>query len=126
MAFPAARGALVQRPITRHTLFVALAFISLARAFQHCGADADGHVTRGCGPECPERDSCTEKKLLEIGCAPCHLDEVPCCFGQIDGTATAISLGVCGALAVILTGSIMLMGWWNKPKGDSTILSGGH
>ena len=102
---------------------MALAFISVARAFQHCGTDASGHVTRGCGPECPERDSCSEKILLEIGCAPCRFDEVPCCFGQIDGTATAISLGVCGAIEVILTGSIMLMGWWNKPKGA---LSGGH
>ena len=126
MAFAAARRAPLHASAGHRGLLVALAFISVARAFQHCGTDASGHVTRGCGPEWPERDSCTEEKLLEIGCAPCRFDEVPCCFGQIDGTATAISLGVCGALAVILTGSIMLMGWWNKPKGDSTILSGGH
>ena len=126
MAFAAARGAPLHASAGHRGLLVALAFISVARAFQHCGADAAGHVTRGCGPECPERDSCTVEQLKKIGCAPCRFDEVPCCFGQIDGTATAISLGVCGALAVILTGSIMLMGWWNKPKGDSTILSGGH
>ena len=126
MAFAAARRAPLHASAGHRGLLVALAFISVARAFQHCGTDASGHVTRGCGPECPERDSCSEEKLLKIGCAPCRFDEVPCCFGQIDGTATAISLGVCGALAVILTGSIMLMGWWNKPKGDSTILSGGH
>ena len=27
----------------RRSLFVALTFVSVARAFQHCGADADGH-----------------------------------------------------------------------------------
>ena len=124
MAFAAARGAPLHAPMGCRSLLVVLAFISVARAFQHCGADANGHVTRGCGPECPERDSCTVEQLKKIGCATCRFDEVPCCFGQIDGTATAISLGVCGALAVILTGSIMLMGWWNKPKG--AILSGGH
>lgn len=125
MAFAAARRAPLHASAGHRGLLVALAFISVARAFQHCGTDASGHVTRGCGPECPERDSCTVEQLKKIGCAPCRFDEVPCCFGQIDGTATAISLGVCGALAVVLTGSIMFMGWYTKPKG-STILSGGH
>ena len=113
MAFAAARRAPVHASAGHRGLLVALAFISVARAFQHCGTDASGHVTRGCGPECPERDSCTVEQLKKIGCAPCRFDEVPLLPGQIDGTATAISLGVCGAL-VVLTGSIMFMGWYTS------------
>ena len=125
MAFAAARRAPLHASAGHRGLLVALAFISVARAFLHGGTDASGHVTRGCGPECPERDSCTVEQLKKIGCAPCRRSARSSTAPRRSGTATAISLGVCGALAVVLTGSIMFMGWYTKPKG-STILSGGH
>ena len=91
----------------------------------HCGEDADGHMSRGCGEKCREEGVCTLQPDGSEVCPPgvcplkecpaCRFDPVPCCFGGVEPRTTATALGVCTALAALLTLSIMLLGWWTKP-----------